>query len=77
MKKTIACNSGRRVGKDAPSSSTNHNRDENYCGVCSGYFYDDETGDQWVKYLGNCERCFHVTCVESGVDKQLTCSSCL
>jgi hypothetical protein len=38
---------------DGPSYSTNINSDENYCGVCDSYYYDDKAREQWVKCVGN------------------------
>jgi hypothetical protein len=77
-KKIIICrHSERWLGTNAPSFSSNINRDENYCGVRSGYYYDDKAGEQWVKCLGDSGRWFHETFVENGADNQFTCNACL
>ena len=51
--------------------------DENYCGVCNGYFYDEKAGEHWVQCVGNCGRWFHEICVENGTDKSFICDLCL
>jgi hypothetical protein len=43
-KKTTSRHSEGRIGMDGPSCSATINSDENYCGVCNGYYYDDKAG---------------------------------
>jgi hypothetical protein len=76
-KKTTSRHSERRIGRDGPSCSTSINSDENYCGVCSGYYYDDKAGEQWVQCVGSCGRWFHEICVENGEDMCFICDLCL
>jgi hypothetical protein len=51
--KAPGCHSEQQIGMDGPNCSTNINSDENYCGVCSGYYYTNKSGEQCVKYIGN------------------------
>jgi hypothetical protein len=62
---------------DGHNSSTSINSDENYCGVCDGYYYDDKAGEQWVKCVGNCGRWLYEICVENGAGMSFIYDVCL